>query len=71
MEQVYEWGTFELILGTWAFRDLSVAFTHKQRIGGGDIRGVVGLGLWGVVAFPPDENTGFALVARRVGLAVG
>ena len=28
------------------------------------MNGVVGLGLWTVFAFPPDENVGVALVAR-------
>lgn len=64
LEQVWDWGSLELMLGTWSFRDVSVSLVHKQRIGGGDVYGVAGLGLWGVVAFPPDERTGFAVVGR-------
>lgn len=69
LEQVHDWGSFELIVGTWSFRDLSVSLVHRQRIGGGDTRAVAGLGLWGVLSFPPEGQTGFALLARApVGL---
>lgn len=64
VETQYEWGSFELVAGTWSFRDLSLSLVHKQYPGGGAVQGVVGLGLWLVLAFPPDENFGAAIVAR-------
>lgn len=64
LEQVWDWGSMELMLGTWSFRDVSVSLVHKQRIGGGDVYGVAGLGVWAVVAFPADERTGLAVVGR-------
>lgn len=63
-ETQYDWGSFELMVGTWSFRDVSVSLVHKQYPGGGEIQGVVGMGFWAVLAFPPEENTGVALVAR-------
>lgn len=64
LEQVWEWGSVELMLGTWSFRDVSLSLVHKQRIGGGDVYGVAGVGVWAVVAFPADERTGLAVVGR-------
>ena len=64
MERVGSWGSVEVLVGTWAFRDISLSTVYKHTIGGGDFRGVVGLGLWTVLAFPVDERTGVALVAR-------
>lgn len=64
LEQEWDWGSFEVMLGTITFRDLSVSLVHKQRPGGGPLRGVVGIGLWGILAFPPDNPPGFALAAR-------
>jgi hypothetical protein len=66
VEREWEWGTVELTVGTWGFRDVSVSLVHKQYIGGGEIQGAVGAGLWGVLAFPPgeDERTGAALAVR-------
>lgn len=58
------WGSVELMVGTWSFRDVSISLVHKQYPGGGEIQGVVGMGFWTVLAFPPDENMGVALVAR-------
>lgn len=63
-EQQMEWGSFELTVGTWSFRDLSMALVHKQYIGGGDVLGVAGIGLWTVLAFPREGRTGVAVVAR-------
>ena len=54
----------ELALGTFSGRDVSLAVTGKQYIGGGDLRALAGAGLWGVAAFPPDQRSGFALIAR-------
>jgi hypothetical protein len=64
LEQEWDWGSVELMLGTITFRDISVSLVHKQRPGGGPVRGVVGAGLWGILAFPPDSPAGFALAAR-------
>lgn len=63
-ETMYDWGSFELMVGTWSFRDLSMSLVHKQYIGGGRFNGVAGLGLWMVLAFPEDENFGAAIMAR-------
>jgi len=58
-------GSTELTLGTFSFRDLSVSVVRRQRLGGGDFRPTVGLGLWAVTALPgDDEQTGLALIAR-------
>ena len=54
----------EFALGTFSGRDLSLAVTGKQYIGGGSLRAVAGAGFWGVAAFPPDQRAGFALIAR-------
>lgn len=61
----YQWGTraLELTAGTFSLKDLSVTAVGKQYVGGGSVRGFVGAGLWGVVAFG-EERPGFALVAR-------
>lgn len=64
LETQYAWGSMELMLGTWSFRDVSISLVHKQYPGGGAVKGVVGMGLWWVLAFPPDERTGMALMAR-------
>ena len=64
LERVGDWGRVEILLGTWGFRDISLSTVYKNTIGGGDFRAVAGLGLWTVVAFPADERTGVALVAR-------
>ncbi len=56
----------ELALGTFSFRDVSLAVSGKQYIGGGDARAFLGLGLWSLVALPaePDERVGAALILR-------
>ena len=53
----------ELALGTFSGRDLSLAVTGKQYLGG-VLRAFAGAGLWGVAAFPADQRAGFALIAR-------
>lgn len=63
-EQQYDWGSFELTVGTWSFRDLSVSLVHKQYFSSGRVLGVAGAGLWTVLAFPPDGRTGVAVLAR-------
>jgi hypothetical protein len=64
LERIGDWGRVEVLLGTWGFRDISLSTVYKNTIGGGDLRAVAGLGLWTVLAFPRDERTGLALVAR-------
>lgn len=54
----------EFALGTFSGRDVSLAVTGKQYVGGGSLRAVAGAGFWGVAAFPPDQRSGFALIAR-------
>jgi hypothetical protein len=54
----------DLSLGTWSFRDLSVSAVYKEYFGAAGVRPFVGGGLWAVVASPPDERTGLALVLR-------
>ncbi len=62
----YESGNraIELALGTFAGRDVSLAVTGKRYVGGGSLRAFAGIGLWGVAAFPSDQRSGFALIAR-------
>ncbi len=64
LEQQYDWGSFELTVGTWSFRDLSLSLVHKQYFSNGDILGVAGAGLWTVLAFPAEGRTGVALLVR-------
>ena len=56
--------TVEFALGTFSGRDLSLAVTGKQYLGGGDLRAFAGAGLWGVAAFPAGQRAGFAVIAR-------
>lgn len=53
----------EFALGTFSGRDLSLAVTGKQYLGG-DLRAFAGAGFWGVAAFPAGQRAGFALIAR-------
>lgn len=57
-------GSTELTIGTWSFRDISASLVRKQRFGTAQVRPVVGLGLWAIVAFPAEERPGAALVIR-------
>jgi hypothetical protein len=54
----------EIGAGTWAFRDLSLSAVYKEYFFGSRVRPFVGAGLWTVMAFPPGERMGVALVAR-------
>lgn len=56
--------SLDLTVGTFAFRDVGVSAVVKQYIGGRAARPFVGAGLWTVVAWPDEERTGVALVAR-------
>jgi hypothetical protein len=64
----YRWGdrSAEFNIGTWTFRDLSVAVVGKQYFGPGDFRPFSGVGLWTVLAPPrhADEQTGVAFMVR-------
>jgi hypothetical protein len=57
-------GSLELNVGTWSFRDLSVSLVRRHYLGVADVRPTVGLGLWGVLAFPADGRPSAALVLR-------
>ncbi len=54
----------EFALGTFSGRDVSLAVTGKQYVGGGSVRALAGVGFWGVAAFPAGQRGGFALIAR-------
>lgn len=56
--------SIETIVGTWSFRDLSIAVSGKQYAVGKRVRPFVGLGLWAAVARSGGERTGGALVLR-------
>lgn len=55
---------FEVAVGTWSFRDVSVSAVAKQYFGAGAAQPFVGAGLWAVAAAPGEERTGLALVLR-------
>jgi hypothetical protein len=55
---------YDLTVGTWSFRDLSISATVKEYFGAGAARPFVGAGLWLVTASPSGERTGLALVLR-------
>jgi hypothetical protein len=61
----YQWGrqSVEVTLGTFSLRDLSLALSAKQYVGGGRVKAFAGLGLWGIADFG-QERTGLALVLR-------
>lgn len=62
---------WELNVGTWSFRDLSVSVVRRWYVGSPEytLRPTLGLGLWGVLAFSEGERPGTVLVARApVGL---
>ncbi|MFP3949123.1 MAG: hypothetical protein ACLFWG_10370, partial [Longimicrobiales bacterium] len=61
----YQWGrrSAEVVVGSWAFQDVSLSIVGKQYLGPGGSRPYFGLGLWGVAAFAP-EGTGSVLVLR-------
>ena len=54
----------DVTLGTFGFRDVGLAVIGKQYFGGRAARPFVGLGLWALAAWPADQRTGLALVAR-------
>ena len=62
------WGSrsVDVNLGTFSFREVSLAVTGKQYFGGGDLRPFVGVGLWGIVGSTGQEGeqTGKALILR-------
>lgn len=54
--------SLDLTVGTWSFRDLSIAVVARHYFGGGEALPFVGGGLWLVTARPEDGRTGFATV---------
>jgi hypothetical protein len=54
--------SLDITVGTWSFRDLSVAVVARHYFGGGEVLPFVGGGLWLVTARPESERTGFAAV---------
>jgi hypothetical protein len=54
--------SLDLTVGTWSFRDLSVAAVVRNYFGSGDLLPFVGGGLWFATGRPSGERTGFALV---------
>ena len=57
-------GSLELNIGTWSFRDLSVSVVRRHYFGVASTRPSMGLGLWGVLAFPADGRPSASLVVR-------
>ena len=64
----FRWGdrSLDANLATFGFKDVSLAVTGKQYFGGGDLQPFLGIGLWGVTAFPedPTQRTGKTLLLR-------
>ena len=64
----FRWGdrSIDTNLATFGFKDVSLAVTGKQYFGGGDLQPFLGIGLWGVTAFPadPTQRTGQTLLLR-------
>jgi hypothetical protein len=56
--------SIDVTLGTFGFRDLGLSVVGKQYFGERVARPFVGLGLWALTAWPADQRTGLALVAR-------
>jgi hypothetical protein len=54
--------SLDLTVGTWSFRDLSVAVVARHYFGAGEALPFVGGGLWLVAARPEDGRAGFATV---------
>jgi len=61
----YQWGDWgaEVLLGTLAFRDLSIAFAGKRYFAEGRLRPAIGLGLWNLSVWS-EEGNGSALLIR-------
>lgn len=57
--------SLDVNVGTWSFRDISVAVTVRHYFGASDVQPVAGLGLWGVLSLPESgEQTGMALMIQ-------
>jgi hypothetical protein len=54
----------EVTVGTWSFRDLSLAVAAKEYLGAGSLHPFVGVGLWLVGAMPKGEGLGLAAVLQ-------
>ena len=69
VEYFHDQHSVDLSVGTWSFRDLSAAFTLREYFGASYLHPFVGGGLWVVLARPPSERTGAAVVLQApVGL---
>lgn len=64
VEYVSGQASWEINVGTWSFRDLSVSVVRRWYLGVQDARPTVGAGLWSVLAFPQDARPSFVVVAR-------
>lgn len=64
VEYVSGRSSWEINVGTWSFRDLSVSLVRRWYLGVEEARPTVGVGVWGVLALPPDGRPSVALVAR-------
>ncbi len=64
VEYVHGHQGYEVTVGTWSFRDLSVAVAAKEYLGAGRLKPFVGGGLWLVGAAPKGERVGLAAVLQ-------
>ncbi len=62
VEFFHDHHSLDLTVGTWSFRDLSVALVAKEYFGAGSMHPFVGAGLWVVAAAPRGERLGLAAV---------
>lgn len=56
--------SIDVTVGTWSFRDASIAVVAKRYMGGGAVRPFVAAGLWVVAAKPAGERLGTAIVLQ-------
>jgi hypothetical protein len=64
--------SLDLTLGTWSFRDVSIAAVAKRYFGDKALKPFVAAGLWVVAAKPSDERLGMSVVVQApVGIDVG
>lgn len=69
VEYFHDQHSIDLTVGTWSFHDLSAAVTAREYFGASYLHPFVGGGLWLVLARPPGERTGAAVVLQApVGL---
>jgi hypothetical protein len=56
--------SLDVTVGTWSFRDVSIAAVAKRYMGGSAVRPFVAAGLWVVAAKPAGERLGTAIVLQ-------